>query len=98
MEKELRKIIQEITLKDTSKLKLDDVIRSKTDIDSLDMVESIIALEDHYEIQLDEGQMDKVKSLGDIIAYIKAAQKAKKAEQVTGKQVPQDNNQHTKGS
>lgn len=42
------------------------------DADSLDLFQIINALEEEYEIEFDNDDAEKIKTVGDAIAYIKA--------------------------
>ena len=93
VEKEVRDIIKKMSEKKVIEtLPLDAIIKDKTDIDSLDMVESILAIEDHFKIILDDGDMNKIKTLKDFIGYIEIAIKKGKDDKAAAKPVPQDDN------
>ncbi len=68
--KEVRIVIKKTTDKDIDHLGLDEVLKEKSTIDSLDMIESIIALEEHFNIQLRDEDMIKVKTLRDLVRCI----------------------------
>ncbi|HZV48156.1 MAG TPA: acyl carrier protein [Candidatus Dormibacteraeota bacterium] len=38
--------------------------------DSLDLVELIAAIEDHYDVELPEEELEKMKNVGDLWAYL----------------------------
>ena len=38
--------------------------------DSLDLVEIVMAIEEEYNIQIDDGAVEDLKTVGDILAYI----------------------------
>jgi len=59
------------------KIKLDDNIRDV--VDSLDLVESIMAFETHFKIELDDGEMDQVFTLRHLVTHIEAAIAVKEA-------------------
>jgi len=94
IEKELREIITKMSEKDVSKLGVDDIIKDKTTIDSLDMVESMMAIEDHFEIELDDREMGQVRTLQDLIGRIKEGLERKKNGQTLTK--PKSNYKYTK--
>ena len=45
--------------------------------DSLDIVELIMELEEEFDIQIPDDQAEKIKTVGEAIAFIKTATKAK---------------------
>jgi acyl carrier protein len=44
--------------------------------DSLDLVEIIMAIEEKFGIEIPEGEQEKIRTVGDAIAYIKNNKKA----------------------
>jgi acyl carrier protein len=42
------------------------------DVDSLDLVELVKALEDRYEVQIADGELKKIESVGDAIALVES--------------------------
>jgi len=55
------------------------LLKEDLDVDSLDLVEVAMALEDIYSLTLDEDEMDGIKTVGDIVALIEARLKVKSA-------------------
>jgi len=53
------------------------LLKDDLDIDSLDLVEVAMALEDVYSLTLDEDEMDGIKTVGDIINLVEARLKVK---------------------
>ncbi len=44
--------------------------REDLEADSLDLVELIMAIEDEFEIEVDDEDVDKISSVGDVVNYI----------------------------
>ena len=59
----------------------DDVIKMETSFiddlgaDSLDIVELIMALEEEFDLQIPDSEAEKITTVGDVVDYIKAANK-----------------------
>ena len=53
------------------------MLKDDLDIDSLDLVEVAMALEDVYGLTLDEDEMDGIKTVGDIVNLVEARLKVK---------------------
>lgn len=41
------------------------------DADSLDIVQILVAVEDHYDIEIDDDELQDVQNMGGFLAYIK---------------------------
>ena len=55
------------------------LLKDDLDIDSLDLVEVAMALEDVYSLTLEEDEVDNIKTVGDIVSLIEARLKVKSA-------------------
>ena len=55
------------------------LLKDDLDVDSLDLVEVAMALEDVYSLTLDEDEMDDIKTVGDIVTLIEARLRVKSA-------------------
>lgn len=44
--------------------------------DSLAIVELVLAIEDHFKIDIPENQTERIRTVGDVVAYIQAHKKA----------------------
>lgn len=57
----------------------EDSINSQTDIsadlgaDSLDVVDILMSIEDEFEIEIPDEEVDNIKTVGDLVEYIKSA-------------------------
>jgi len=70
VEETLKKVVTRVTRKPemafSSATTFEDL-----DADSLDMVQILVALEDTYDIEIQEEDLQGVKTMGDFISYIK---------------------------
>jgi len=55
------------------------LLKDDLDIDSLDLVEVAMTLEDVYSLTLQEDEMDDIKTVGDIVSLVEARLKVKSA-------------------
>ena len=62
---------------DESKIVSDALLKDDLDIDSLDLVEVAMALEDVFNLTLDEDEMDNIKRVGDIVSLVEARLKVR---------------------
>lgn len=46
------------------------------DADSLAIVELVLALEEHFQIDIPDGETEKIRTVGDAVAYIQAHRNA----------------------
>ena len=77
---EVRKALRKVNPGlDEAKIVPGAMLKDDLDIDSLDLVEVAMALEDVYNLTLQEDEMDDIKSVGDIISLIEARLKVKSA-------------------
>lgn len=50
---------------------MDTSFKDDLNADSLDLVELIMALEDEFELEVDDEDVEAIKTVGDVKAYIK---------------------------
>lgn len=50
---------------------MDTSFKDDLNADSLDLVELIMALEDEFELEVDDEDVESIKTVGDVKAYIK---------------------------
>jgi acyl carrier protein len=55
------------------------LLKDDLDIDSLDLVEVAMTLEDVFSLTLQEDEMDNIKTVGDIVSLIEARLKVRSA-------------------
>lgn len=66
----VKAVIAEQTGIDENEIKLESTFTEDLNIDSLDMVELVLELEEEYGIEIDEDDADKIKTIGDVVNYI----------------------------
>jgi acyl carrier protein len=77
--KELQELASEILGVDPEKVQMDVSFARDLAADSLDLVELIAAVEDKYEVDLPEEDLDKMKNVGDLWQFLLSKQ-AERAE------------------
>ncbi|MEG1394332.1 MAG: acyl carrier protein [Clostridia bacterium] len=71
---DLKKIIvEQLSDINDSDLTLETSLNDDLQADSLDIVEIIMALEEHFDIEIDDEAALNFKTLGDVVAYIEKA-------------------------
>ncbi len=55
---------------DPDKVTMDSDLASDLELDSLDAVEIVMALEDEYGLELPDEDIEKFKTVGDIVEYV----------------------------
>lgn len=66
----LSKIIADQLGMNQSEITQDTSLKEDLQADSLDIVEIIMAIEDEFEIQIDDDDALNFKTVGDVVAYI----------------------------
>lgn len=67
---ELQGIASEILGVEPERVQLDVSFAKDLAADSLDLVELIMAVEDHYQVTLPPDELDRMKKIGDLWAYL----------------------------
>jgi acyl carrier protein len=77
--KELQELAAEILGVDTEQVQMDVSFARDLAADSLDLVELIAAVEDKYDVELPDDELEKMKNVGDLWVFLeeKAAQRAR---------------------
>ena len=68
--KELQELAGEILGVDADQVLMDKSFQRDLAADSLDLVELIAAIEDKYEVELSEEQLEKMKVIGDLWKFL----------------------------
>ncbi|WAW14327.1 acyl carrier protein [Peptostreptococcus equinus] len=63
-------IVEQLSLDDDSMIDMDTDIQEDLDADSLDAVEIIMAIEEEFDLKVDDEEIDDIRTIGDIINYI----------------------------
>ena len=66
----IKAVLAEQTGIDESEITMESTFTEDLNIDSLDMVELVMELEEEYGIEIDEDDADKIKTIGDVVNYI----------------------------
>ena len=69
-------IISEQLGVDRTKVKSEASFTTDLGADSLDSVELIMAIEDEYEIEIPDEEVEKLKTVGDLAGYIQSNKKS----------------------
>ena len=77
--KELQELAAEILGADPEQVQMNVSFARDLAADSLDLVELIAAVEDKYDVELPEEELEKMKNVGDLWAFLeeKTAQRAR---------------------
>ncbi len=68
--KELQELAAEILGVDTDQVQMDKSFARDLAADSLDLVELIAAVEDKYDVELPESELEKMKVISDLWKYL----------------------------
>lgn len=55
---------------DVEDVTMDTVIREDLGADSIGLVELVMALEDEFDIEIDDSKLDEIVTVSDIVSYI----------------------------
>jgi len=72
VEKKVKEIIAEQLGKDSSEVTNEASFIDDLGADSLDIVELVMAMEDEFGIEIPDEEAEKIKTVKDVIEYIKA--------------------------
>lgn len=65
-------IADQLALDDAEEIKMETSMMEDLDADSLDAVEVIMAIEDEFDIEIEDEDAESFKSIGDIVTYVKS--------------------------
>lgn len=70
MENKIKEIIAEQFNKDLSEIKMETNFIEDLKADSLELTDLIMTLEDEFEIEIPEEEVEKIKTVKDVVDYI----------------------------
>jgi len=63
-------VVEQLVLDNADDIKMETSMIEDLDADSLDAVEVIMAIEDEFDIEIDDEDAEGFKSIGDIVNYV----------------------------
>jgi acyl carrier protein len=73
---ELAEIVNEVTGIPAEDVQLDKSFTDDLDVDSLSMVEVVVAAEEKFDVRIPDDAVKDLKTVGDAVSYIEKAQAA----------------------
>ena len=73
---ELAEIVNEVTGIPVEDVQLDKSFTDDLDVDSLSMVEVVVAAEEKFDVRIPDDAVKDLKTVGDAVSYIEKAQAA----------------------
>lgn len=67
-------IADQLDVDDKDSIAMESVITDDLGADSLDVVDLVMALEDEFNVEIPEDQVENIKTVGDIVKYIEDKQ------------------------
>lgn len=67
-------IADQLDVEDKEGISMDSSITDDLGADSLDVVDLVMALEDEFNVEIPEDQVENIKTVGDIVKYIEDKQ------------------------
>ena len=67
-------IADQLDVDDKNSIAMESVITDDLGADSLDVVDLVMALEDEFNVEIPEDQVENIKTVGDIVKYIEDKQ------------------------
>ena len=71
---ELAEIVNEVTGIPADDVQLDKSFTDDLDVDSLSMVEVVVAAEEKFDVKIPDDEVKNLKTVGDAVAFIERAQ------------------------
>ncbi len=68
------KLVSEATKIDTANIKANTTFVDDLNLDSLDMVELMMKMEDEFGVEIPEDETENLKSIQDVISYLETKQ------------------------
>ncbi|MGH8791923.1 MAG: acyl carrier protein [Stackebrandtia sp.] len=72
--KEFAEILEEVAGVDPKDVTADKNIADELDVDSLSMVEVVVAAEEKFDVKIPDDDVQALKTVGDAVSYIEKAQ------------------------
>lgn len=66
------KLVSEATKMDAGNITINTTFVDDLNLDSLDMVELMMKMEDEFGVEIPEDETENLKSIGDVVNYLKA--------------------------
>ena len=73
---ELAEIVNEVTGIPAGDIQLEKSFSDDLDVDSLSMVEVVVAAEEKFDVRIPDDEVKNLKTVGDAVSYIERAQAA----------------------
>ena len=73
MEQKVIALISEATTTDASKISENTNLVDDLDLDSLDLVELMMKMEDEFGIEIPEEEVEQLKTVKDVVSYLQSA-------------------------
>jgi acyl carrier protein len=71
---DLAEIVEEVAGVDADQVQLDKSFVDDLDVDSLSMVEVVVAAEEKFDVKIPDDEVKNLKTVGDAVAFIERAQ------------------------
>ncbi len=68
----IKKIVAEQLGADADEITMESTFIEDLGADSLDVVELVMAMEDEFDMEIDEDEAENISTVGDVVEYIKA--------------------------
>jgi len=68
----IKKIVADQLGADADEITMESTFIEDLGADSLDVVELVMALEDEFDMEIDEDEAENIATVGDVVEYIKA--------------------------
>lgn len=68
----IKKIVADQLGANADEITMDSTFIEDLGADSLDVVELVMAIEDEFDMEIDEDEAEKISTVGDVVEYIKA--------------------------